>query len=208
MLSSEEGAPEYPGEHAPMVFMALGRKFHHDNVFYWWDQKHPSFSNQTCSDNTNWETVDVCMIVAEEAIREAAGRFNDPLEFWWCTNSPRYHEEKLHTYINCPNKMDPDVVDIAKQSIQEYDQINSEMGGIRNSQGVQYGRGQTSSTTTCSMFAERRSQLSQSWNKEGLRSLNQEFICVKWLVHIPQGLHEWCVRQIFKKNDRKPRERL
>ena len=59
------------------------------------------------------------MSVAEESIRKATGRFNKPVECWGCTNCPRYHVEKFHTYINCPNMSDPDVAEKAKQSIQE-----------------------------------------------------------------------------------------
>ena len=72
--------------------------------------------------------------------------------------------------------MDPDVSDRAERSIQEYTQRNSEMGGRRVSQGTQYGRGQISSTTTRSKFAEHIAKLSQSWNKEGFRSLYQALI--------------------------------
>ena len=39
--------------------------------------------------------------------------------------------------------------------------------------GTQYGRGQTSSTTTRSTFSEHRSQLSQSWNEERFSCLDQ-----------------------------------
>ena len=49
------------------------------------------------------------MSVAEEAIRKATNSVNVPLECWWCTNSPRYHVDRYHTYRNFPNKMDPDV---------------------------------------------------------------------------------------------------
>ena len=60
--------------------------------------------------------------------------------------------------------MNPDVAERAKQSIQEYSQRNSSMGGNRGSQDIQYGRYQTSSTTTRSMFAEIRDQIDQYWN--------------------------------------------
>ena len=113
------------------------------------------------------------MSVYEEAIRNATGRSNAPLDLWMCTNPSIYHADRFHTYRNCPNKMDPYVADIAKQSIQDYAQRNSAMGGIRVSQGIQYGRGKTSSTTTCSAFANHRAHLYNSWNKEGFRSLDQ-----------------------------------
>ena len=58
------------------------------------------------------------MSVAEEAIRKATGRFNASLEFWGFTTSPRYHADRFHTYRNCPNKMDPNMVERANISIQ------------------------------------------------------------------------------------------
>ena len=50
------------------------------------------------------------------------------------------------------------------------------MGGNRIYQGIQYGIGQTYSTTTRSIFAEFRSQLAQFWNGEVLRYLYQALI--------------------------------
>ena len=49
------------------------------------------------------------------------------------------------------------------------------MVGSRGSQGIQYGRGHTSSTTTFSMLSDRRTKLPQSWNKEGFISVDQSF---------------------------------
>ena len=116
------------------------------------------------------------MSVSEEAIIKAIDRINAPLECWGFTNYPRYHAEKFHTYRNCPNKMDPDVAEREKRPIQDYDQLNSEMGGSRGFQGIQYERFQTSSTTTLAMFTERRAQLSQSWNEEVFSSLYQALL--------------------------------
>ena len=113
------------------------------------------------------------MGVAEEAIINSTGRVEAPLECWGCTNSPRYHADRFYTYRNCPNNMDSDLAYRAKQSIQEYVQRNSAMGDIRGYQGIQYGRGQKSSTTTCSTFVTRRAQLYQLWNKGGFRSVDQ-----------------------------------
>ena len=118
------------------------------------------------------------MSVAEEYMINSSGRVNARLEWWGCANSPRYHAYRFHTYRICPNKMDPDMAGHAKLSIQEYAQHNSAMRGGRGSQGIQYGIGQTSSTTTRSMFAECRSHLYQSWNKEVFSSLYQAlFMC-------------------------------
>ena len=66
----------------------------------------------------------MCMSVAEEAIRKATRRANNPMECWVCTNTPRYHAGMLHTYKNLPNKMDPDVTEFPHWSTQEYDQRN------------------------------------------------------------------------------------
>ena len=84
------------------------------------------------------------MSVAKEAIINSKGGFNAPLELWGFTNSPRYHADRFHTYRNFPNKRDQDVLELAKQSIQEYAQRISSIGGNRGYQGGQYGRGQTS----------------------------------------------------------------
>ena len=81
--------------------------------------------------------------MAEEAIRKATGRVNALLECWGCTRSPRYHTYRFYTYSNFPNKMDPDMTERAKRSIQDYTQQNSAMGRSRGSQGIQYGRDQT-----------------------------------------------------------------
>ena len=77
-----------------------------------------------------------------------------------------------------PKKMDPDMAEHANRSTQEYTQHNSEMGGIRGSQGIQYERVHTASTKTRSMSAYCRDQLSQSWNEEGFSYLYQAlFMC-------------------------------
>ena len=56
------------------------------------------------------------------------------------------------------------------------------MGCSRGFQGIQYGRGQTSSTTTWSTFAMRRAQIYQLWNKEGISSLDQALLMCE-MVH-------------------------
>ena len=100
-----------------MGFMAAGGGFRDGDVYHWWYQKQPSFTIQTCSENTNWDTATVRMSVDEEDIRNTTGRVNAALECWGCTKSPIYHVDRLHTYRNCPNKMDPDVADRTKRSI-------------------------------------------------------------------------------------------
>ena len=139
----------------------------------------PSFTSHNFSDNTNWETVAVHTSMAEAAIRKATGRVNASLECWGCTNFSRYHLDRFHTYRKFPNKIYPDMAERAKRSIKEYAQWNSEVGGSRGSQGIQYGRGKTSSTTTCSMFATCRDQLYQLWNEEWINSLDQALLIYK-----------------------------
>ena len=83
------------------------------------------------------------------------------------------------------------------------------MGGSRGFHGIKYGRGQTSSTTTCSIFTTRRAQLYQSWNEEGFSSLYKALIICEWLIHLTQGPYKWRVWQIFKtKNDRENCKRV
>ena len=90
-----------------MVLIASGGGFHDGNYSNCWDHKYTSFTNQNCSENTNWETSALCMSVAEEAIRKAICTVNTPMEFWGCTKPPRYHTDRFHTYRNFPNKMGP-----------------------------------------------------------------------------------------------------
>ena len=67
----------------------------------------------------------------------ATGGFNSTVECWGCTNYPRYYAERFHTYINCPNKRDPDVAKQENNSIQEYVQHASMKGRIRGDQDSQ-----------------------------------------------------------------------
>ena len=96
-----------------MVFMALGGEIQgpENAPPPCMDQKHSSFPSMNGTKNTNWETTDVHMSVSEDAIRKSTGRFNTPVECWGCTNSPGYHVDRFHTYINFPNKGDPDVAE-------------------------------------------------------------------------------------------------
>ena len=57
------------------------------------------------------------MIITEEATRKAKGRVNTQLECWGCTNPSIYHAERFNAYMNCPNKMYPDVAERTKRSI-------------------------------------------------------------------------------------------
>ena len=86
------------------------------------DRKCSPFLSLTGTKYINWSTVAVHMSVAEEAIRKATGRFNTPVEYWGCTNSPIYHSDRFHTYRNCPNKKDPDVS--KRESIQLKSMLN------------------------------------------------------------------------------------
>ena len=118
------------------------------------------------------------MSMTKVAIRKERCRVNAPLEWWGCTNSHICLMKMFHTYSKCANNRDPDIAEISKQSVQEYAKLNSSTGGNMISHCCQYGRGQTSSTTTCSIFAKRRDNIEKSWNEEGFRSLDQAFpIC-------------------------------
>ena len=64
-LASAEAAYEYPGEQAPMGFLAAS---------HWWDIKKNTFTSQTFSENTNWDTATVHISLAEEVRRKATGR--------------------------------------------------------------------------------------------------------------------------------------
>ena len=80
-LAYAETAYEDPGKHAPMGFMASGGESHeYRNSYHWWYQKRPSFTNQTYSENNNWETTAMHKSVEKEAATKAAGRENSPLE--------------------------------------------------------------------------------------------------------------------------------
>ena len=102
-LASAEVAYYNPGEQAQMGFMASGRKIQvSENTSPCMDRKRSSFPSLTGTNNTNWGTTVVHMSVAEKAKLKAVVRFNNPLVCWGCTESPRYHAYRSHTYINCP----------------------------------------------------------------------------------------------------------
>ena len=144
-LAFSEAAYENPGEQAPMGFMSSGGEIQgSENTSPWMDQKKSSFPYLTGTNDTNWETADVHTSVVEEAIIKASGRLKIPVECWGCTNYPKFHADRFHTYINCPNKRDPGVSERSKQLIQEYDQRTSMKGGIRGDQDIQGQRGQLS----------------------------------------------------------------
>ena len=100
-LASAEAAYENLGEQAPMGFMASGGEIQgSENTSPWMNQKRSSLPSLTGTKNTNWETAAVHMSVNEEAIINATVRFNTPVDFCGCTNSPRYNADRFHTYIN------------------------------------------------------------------------------------------------------------
>ena len=96
----------------------------------------------------------------------------------------------------------------AKQSIQEYAQHNSAMGGSRGSQGIQYGRSQTPSTTTRYMFAEHRAHLSQSWNEEVLRLVDHALLMCEMVDTSTSRYERMLCAAAIKKTMEKPQERL
>ena len=118
-LASAEAAYENPGGQAQMGFMVLGKEIQgSENVSPQMDWKRSFSPYRTGTDNTRWKTETIHIIMAEEAIRNATKRFNSPVEYLGCTNSPRYHVDRLHTHRNFPNKRYPDVAEQAKESIQ------------------------------------------------------------------------------------------
>ena len=80
------------------------------------------------------------------------------------------------------------------------------MGGNRGSQGIQYGRGQTSSFTTGSMFAEHRDQLSQWWNKEIFSLVDQALLMCE-MFDPSTSRYAQVVCAATKKNDRENRKK-
>ena len=145
----------------------------------------------------------MCMIVSEETIRKATVMVNAPMKSQGCTNSPIYHVDRFHTYSNWTDNMDPNVAESIKRSVHEYTQRNSVMVGSRGSQGIQYGRCQTSSTTRCSKSATRRAQLYRSWNKEVLSSLDQALLMCEMVdLSIPRSARVACAEAIKTKIDR------
>ena len=107
------------------------------------------------------------MSMAEESIRKATITFNASVDCWGCTNYLKYHADRFQTYRNFPNKRDTDIAERAKQSIQEYDQINSMKVGSRGDQDIQGYCCQKYAMELHSMFAEQMVQLTQSWKQEG-----------------------------------------
>ena len=83
------------------------------------DRKRSDFPSLAGTENTKWETAAMHISVAEEDIRKAKCRFNTPVEYLGCTNYLKYHADRFHTYINFPNKRDPDVSEQANQLIQD-----------------------------------------------------------------------------------------
>ena len=79
-LDSVEAAYANPGEETPMIFMELGGEIQvSENKLPWMDQKRYYFPCLTDADNSRWETVVVCISVAEESIIKETGRFNTDL---------------------------------------------------------------------------------------------------------------------------------
>ena len=65
-LAYSEAANEIPVEQAPMGFMAPGIEIQgSENTSPWMDWKRSSFPSLTGTDNTNWDTADMCMGVVK-----------------------------------------------------------------------------------------------------------------------------------------------
>ena len=109
-----------------MIFVELGRKIQvSENASPLMDHKRSSFPSPTGTNNTRWDTAGVCMSMAKESIRKETGRFKTLVQFWRCTNSPRYHVGRFRAYRNCPNKRYPVIaVNSTVWSIQFHDGSN------------------------------------------------------------------------------------
>ena len=157
------------------------------------EHKSSYLPSPTGTKNTRWETAAVCISVAEDSIRKATDRFNTPLECWGCTNSPRYHAERFHTYRNFPNKRDTDVNYQAKHTIQYYNQRTYMMGGSGGACAIQGKWGQTSSMAVLSISEEQRFQLTRSWKEEWFGYLDQALlICEMMEPYTPSPVRLLC----------------
>ena len=68
-LASAEAAYDNPGEQAPMGIMALGGEIQgSENESPRMDRKRLFYPSPTGTDNTRWDTEDICMSMDEEAI--------------------------------------------------------------------------------------------------------------------------------------------
>ena len=66
VLETATEAYEGSGEQAPIGLMDVwGEKIEVGNTSHCMDQKHPSFTIPNGIDNTKWETLYICMSVAE-----------------------------------------------------------------------------------------------------------------------------------------------
>ena len=150
-----------------MGLMGLGREIQgSENTSPWMDQKRSSLTSRNDINNYRYYTVAVCMIVSEQAIINSTGRFNAPLDFWGCTDSPRYHTDRFHAYKKFPNKRDLYVAQQSKKSIQDYYQRTFMMGVIRGAQDSQGKWGHIASMEMRSVFLQWRVQLTRSWKEE------------------------------------------
>ena len=146
------------------------------------------------------------MIVSEQAIRKETGRVNAPLDCWWCTNSSRYHADRFHTQRKCPKIFTQTLCNVKSN------QFNSTPNLIQQWEGTGFHR-----VANMEEFRNPQPQCAPclqitgiSQNNRGMRKDSARYIryclCVKWLIHMPQGQHEWHVQQLFKKYYRENRK--
>ena len=76
------------------------------------------------------------MRMAEEVIRKQTGGLNYSLGLWGYNNCPRYDTDRFHTYSNLPQKMNPEIAELSRQSIKGNVQYNLLTGEIRGSKGI------------------------------------------------------------------------
>jgi hypothetical protein len=54
---------------------------------------------------------------AEEAMQRATGSSLPPLEFWGCTDHPKYHGSRFHRWKDCPYRGDQSVANNAQKGL-------------------------------------------------------------------------------------------
>ena len=134
-METSESAYKDPDDQAPVGIMAPGGEI--QNGYYSAPciyQKQASIVSPIVTYDTRQETVSVCMIFYEQAIRKSTAGVNAPLQCQGCTNVSIYHSYRLHIYSNCLNNMYRYVSEHAKRSIQDYTQYTSSMVVNRGSQ--------------------------------------------------------------------------
>ena len=103
------------------------------------------------------------MSAAEKSLREASGS-KFPIECWGCKDDPRFHDKRMHRFIDCPDKTDPQVRARA----------NKEMTRIFGDKNKHKKR--NADTMVASALSP--DEIQQDWKKLGFNSAEQaEMVC-------------------------------